>query len=149
MAPSPRVSRQDGTTKPNQPPAGVNGRIMATSKAPSDEAASHGLGRSRQRSTVGADDEDHQYLRRHRLKEPAGLEFGCGGMEQEEKPAKVSMSNSEESGPMIAADRTSVFMSHTCGRATASGRTESNGTCSTDPCKSLRPRDRSCAIPAV
>ena len=49
------------------------------------------------------------------------------GMEDEEQSAERQEIEQRRERPMIAVKRISARMSQTCGRAVASGRTESNG----------------------
>src|ERR1700675_2387120 len=112
-----------GATKPNQVPIGVNGRTIATASAASDDAASTGSGRfchgrplvrmmKITRIWVAIDS------RNQTVRNSSGE-----ALNRNTSAPKVKKSNSDESGPMIAANRISLFMLHTCGRAVACGLT--------------------------
>src|SRR5439155_22053616 len=102
--PIPASMTGGGATKPNQPPAGVNGRIIATASAASEEAASTGSGRFCQgRPLVRmmkmtricvAIDSSNQMVRNS----------SGDALNTNTSAPKVRKSNSDDSGPMIAAN---------------------------------------------
>ena len=116
-----------GATKPNQAPAGVKGTISATTSAVSDEVVSMGSARllhgrplvrmmKMTRIWVAMDS------RNQAVRNSSGVAWN-----RYSSAPKVRKSNSDDSGPMIAAKRSSRFMSQRCGRAVACGLTRSNG----------------------
>src|SRR5664279_3515129 len=116
-----------GATKPNQSPIGVNGKVIATASATSDDAASTGSGRfchgrplvrimNITRICVAIDS------RNHVVRNSSGEALNTNT-----SAPKVKKSNSEESGPMIAANRIRRLMSHNCGQAVACELTVSKG----------------------
>ena len=121
-----------GVTKPNQAPTGVNGSAIATTSATSDDAASTGWGRfCHGRPLVRmmkitricvAIDSRNQVVRNS----------SGEALNTYSSTPKVAKSNSDDSGPIIAANRISRFMSHNCGHAVACGLTVSKGMPSSD-----------------
>src|ERR1700693_735471 len=102
-----------GATKPNQAPIGVNGSVIATASAASDDAASSGSGKvyhgrplvrmMKITRICVAIDSRNQVVRNS----------SGEALNTNTSAPKVRKSNSDESGPMIAANRSRPLMSQT------------------------------------
>src|SRR5881227_2395075 len=117
----PAIMIGGGATKPNQAPTGVNGTTIATSKAISEDADSNGSGRLRHgRPLVRMMKMTRIWVAMDSMNQAVRNSSG-EALNRYSRAPKVRKSNTDDSGPMIAAKRASRLMLHTCGRAVAAG----------------------------